>query len=81
LEVRIVKGGVISGTDLGDNLTIPVGPSNIDYGGEDELWGLSWSLSDISENANFGCALRVKNDRGDDVLLDSLKITVYYTPP
>lgn len=77
LQVRIVKAGVVSGTNLGDNWTIPVASTNRSYGGESELWGLSWTPGNINGTA-FGAALQVSNDRNDDVLLNSIRIKVYY---
>jgi hypothetical protein len=78
IKVRILQGGVILGTDLGDDWTIAVGPGNRSYGGDSELWGLTWTPAQIN-SSTFGCALQVSLDSGDDVELDSLRITVYFT--
>jgi hypothetical protein len=80
LRVRVLKGGVIQGSDLGDNWTITFSPTTRDYGGASQLWGLTWTAEDINAST-FGCALQVSNDRNDEVVIDSLLITVYYTEP
>lgn len=77
-QVRIVKGGTISGTDLSDFFTIPVASVSRTYGSDSQLWGLSWTDSDINAS-NFGVALQVSTDRNNDVRIDSIRVTVYYT--
>lgn len=51
--VKLLKGGVISGSNLAKELTL-ANKTNT-YGGETELWGLSFTKSDI-ESADFGFA-------------------------
>jgi hypothetical protein len=79
LQVRVRKSGSVS-SNLGDNWEIDASSANRTYGGESQLWGLTWTATEINDEA-FGAMLQVSMDRGDDVLIDSLLITVYYTEP
>lgn len=79
--VKIIKGGVISGTDKADTSTIwPSGDTYKTYGGSSDLWGLTWTSGDINAS-NFGVALSANNfssDTGADGLVDHMRITVSY---
>lgn len=79
--VRIVKGGSI-GTEnktLGEYTTTD---SYCSIGGSNDLWGESWTASDIN-SSNFGVAISTFVDTSSDytVSIDHVRVTVYYTDP
>jgi len=80
--IQLVKGGTRQGDDKKDGVTIWGGADLIvPYGGETDLWGLSWSDTDINA-PNFGvavsatCGVGLKDAKA---YIDFLRITVYYT--
>lgn len=81
--VKLVKNGTVVGTNLGVLGTKwATGDAVFSYGGSSELWGTSWTDSDIN-NANFGAVLQVETVNGAKIniyaYVDHIKITVYYT--
>jgi hypothetical protein len=81
-SVKIVKGGVISGTDKATVSGWPVSNSYTTYGGSSDLWGLSWTPSDIND-ASFGVAVSAQVFSGVsalniNALIDHIRITVFY---
>jgi hypothetical protein len=54
--VRIVKGGVIGSTDKSGISNWNSTDTVVYYGGPSDLWGESWSASDIN-SSNFGFAI------------------------
>ncbi len=78
--VRIVKRGVIGSTDKSLGSLWPSG-TFIDYGGSTDLWGETWTTSDINAT-NFGAALSATQfpcGVGNSTpSIDNVKITVYY---
>lgn len=76
-RVRIVKGGVIGGTERGDLVTLwPTVDTVKTYGSDSDLWGETWTAADINAN-NFGVVLSV-NGTGDAAFVDSITAKVYY---
>lgn len=78
---RIVKGGSIGSTDPSVKQTFGGSEAYKTYGSETELWGQSWSPSDINAS-DFGFALRISISSGIiayGVAVDHIRITVYYT--
>lgn len=78
--VRIVKGGTIGSTDKSDGA--PSWPS-VDtystYGGPADLWGETWTASDIN-SSTFGFAISARNTGGSGgPQIDHIRITVYYS--
>lgn len=56
-SIRLVKGGVISGSDLSDGAAWPTPAEGyLSYGGSSNLWGLSLSPADVN-SSNFGVVL------------------------
>jgi hypothetical protein len=80
--VKIVKGGTISGTDKADTVTKwPTTDAYASYGGAADLWGLSWTASDINDST-FGVVISANiNLLKLPVVarIDHIRITVYYT--
>lgn len=82
--IKLVKGGSIVGNNLADTVTkFPTSEATKTYGGSSELWGESWTYSDIN-STNFGVAYSVTNRTSDYknyqyAYVDTIYITVYYT--
>ena len=82
--VRIVKGGTIGSTDksaAGDWSTSD-SDTYTSYGSSTDLWGESWTVSDI-ESSTFGFALRAEatNTGAATASVDHIRITIHYTTP
>ena len=73
--VRLLKAGVQVGADQSNGNNIS--NSSQIYGGPNNLWGTTWLPADI---ANIGIAYQVFNGAsgGRQVIVSSIKITVYY---
>lgn len=81
-SVKIVKGGLISGTEKASSAIYSDVDTYVTYGSSTtDLWGLTWTPSDINAS-NFGVAFTPK-DRGlaSGVIfsVDHVRITVYYS--
>ena len=53
------------------------------YGGVADLWGTTWSVSDIN-NANFGAMVEASNGSGTasrNAEIDYIEISIYYSRP
>lgn len=72
-SVKAVKGGTISGTDQQDNAGITATDTFYTYGGSSNLWGLSWTDTDINAS-NFGFVASMTND-GTAVVSNYIKAT------
>lgn len=76
---RIIKSdGSIGTTDKSDPNTWAT--TTATYGGSADLWGETWTYSDIN-NSNFGFALSAtaNGNATPTAFVDTIKITVYYT--
>ena len=83
--MRVVKGGVIGTTDRATTTLYPNGTDAVeDHGGASDLWGTTWTATDINA-ADFGAALasQKSNNAGGNrtVRVDHMTITVHYTVP
>lgn len=84
--VRLVKGGSQAGSDYAKTGTInrwPVTASEAyaTYGGATDLWGTTWTVSDINAS-NFGIEMTCvgNNQDGSEIgYVDHIRITIYYT--
>ncbi len=79
-SVRLLKGGVISGSD---KASVSDWPTAVDmlipYGGPTDLWGQTWTATDI--NSGIGVAIAADKASGagtTTAYVDSARITVYY---
>lgn len=82
-SVKIVKGGTISGNEKATTTNWLKSSSSwetITYGSSTELWGLSWSQSDVTAST-FGIAYATKADGSINKQseIDVLQLRVYYT--
>lgn len=79
--VYIVKGGVISGTNLSKSTAWPNADASRNYGGTSNLWGLSWSYTDIN-SVNFGIAISAYRASGagtNNAKIDHIEMTISYS--
>ncbi len=79
--VRIVKGGTIGATDKSSASTWPASDAYASYGSSSDLWGETWTVSDINAST-FGAALSaisVISANSAAPTVDHVRITVYYT--
>lgn len=81
--IKLVKGGTISGTNRASDSS--GGWSSTEsyktYGSSSQLWGLSWTDSDINDST-FGAAIICSNPSGKSTAspaIDHIRITVHYT--
>ena len=81
-EVKIVKAdGSIGTTNKADTATAWTGTdSYFEYGASDDLWGETWSVTDINDS-DFGAVLAANVFSGLFVNagVNHIRITVYYT--
>jgi hypothetical protein len=82
-SIKLVKDGLISGTDKADLYSFySLSEETRSYGGDHDLWGLSLSPTNIN-NSNFGVVLSVIANASGPVMtvyVDNVRIIVYYTP-
>lgn len=77
--VRIVKGGTIGSVNKWDGIEWSTTDTYKSYGSSSDLWGETWTPSDIN-SSNFGVVLQVSsNSGGGDAYVDHIQIKVYYT--
>lgn len=75
-SVRLMKGGVIGGTDLASSAAWPTSDAYATYGGSTTLWGLTWTHADINAS-NFGAAVAANVQNGT-ARIDHMRITVWH---
>lgn len=78
--IRIIKNDIIGTTDKSVIGEWPTTDTYVSYGGISDLWGETWSYSDIN-SSNFGVAISVNTttSSGEYTTIDHCRITVYYT--
>ncbi len=80
--VKLVKGGVISGTDKADTVSKwPIADAYASYGGAADLWGLTLTYSDVNA-ADFGVAISANTTSDGATInarIDHIRITIEYT--
>lgn len=77
IEAAIVKGGVISSTNVANNEIVGIYEyRGLYYGGQGEVFGESWSSTDFG--SGFGIALRVSSPNAQTVSVDSAKVIIYW---
>lgn len=74
--VRVIKGGVIGGSNLASAAAWPTSDAYATYGGATELWGQTWNLADVNAT-NFGAAIAARVQNGT-ARVDHMRLTVYY---
>ena len=82
----LVKGGTIQTSGNNKAVTGTTWPTSLtvaNYASNTDLWGLTWSASDIN-NSGFGVALAVLNNDGifgQTATVDYIRVTITYTVP
>ena len=79
--VTLLKAGTVSGDNKAETTTDWSSfYSYVTYGSASDLWGTTWSYSDIN-NANFGAGISVTSNGASSAwpTVDHIRITVYYT--
>lgn len=74
--IKILKGGVISTTNLGNNVDQPVTTQDVIYGSKTSLWGETFTPADINAS-NFGVVLSYTGN-GSIINIHYVKIRIYY---
>ena len=81
-EIKIIKGGAISSTNLSSYAAWATTDETVDFGGTTNLWGETWSASDIN-NSNFGVVISPELSAGYEgtasAYVDNIQMRVYYT--
>jgi hypothetical protein len=79
-EVKLLKGGAVVGNNKASATHWPLTDTFISYGSPSDLWGTTWTVSDIN-NANFGAVLSAHRSTGGDrnLSVDQISISVFYT--
>lgn len=78
--VSLVKAGTVTGSNKAIAGAYPTTLTVATYGSSSDLWGTSWTDSDINDT-NFGAVLSFTQGLNSDAnaSVDSFKINVYYT--
>lgn len=84
-SVKIVKGGVIGGSEHASGTAWPGADAYASYGGSSDKWGLTWTAADIN-SSGFGVAVSGKLSTGLAGLflsaqIDHIRIKVHYSIP
>ena len=78
-SVKIVKGGVISGTEKARVGAWPSSYTVRTWGGPTDLWGLSWTAADVN-SSTFGVAIAASGGGvNGSTYIDYVQITICYT--
>lgn len=82
LLIQLCVGGVFTGDNKASGTRWPTVLTYAAYGSATDLWGLGLSASDIN-GANFGIGVQgsVDASSADDGHVDTVRLTVHYTPP
>jgi hypothetical protein len=79
--VKLLKAGSAVGNNKSTFAFLPTTATTVSYGGSADLWGTTWTPSDINA-ANFGIALVYAGGAGpDNAEVDFARITVFFTVP
>lgn len=78
--VKLVKGGVVVGSNLGDTVTKwPSSDVEVSYGGVSNLWGTTLAPADVNAS-NFGVVLSALNVAGT-AKVDRIAVRVHFSLP
>lgn len=84
LELRLLKNGVLSGSDKADTATNwTTSDTTVSYGGTSDLWGTTWTPAQINAS-DFGVSLRVQNTHTSNNRtphVDAILVSVTYLLP
>jgi len=78
-RMRLVRAGTIESVEKNPSLLWPMTDTYDTYGTSSDLWGASWTYSDIN-NADFGVVISLDAGATSSAYyVDHIRITVYYT--
>lgn len=81
VTVSIVKGGSVVGDNKAFGTTWPTALTWRSYGGAADLWGTTWTDSDINAS-NFGVVISCTNSSGTvGARVDAIRITITHSTP
>ncbi len=78
-SIKIVKAGVITGTNKSAGAAWPGTDTYASFGSASDLWGTTWNFSDIN-NSGFGVVISAAISTGSSTNIDHIRITVTYQP-
>lgn len=79
--IQLLKAGTRVGTNQTLSNFLPTTLTSVTYGGSSNLWGTTWTSSEVNAS-NFGVSFQWSiGTNGDVVSVDYMQITVTYTPP
>ena len=79
--LKLIKAGSITGDDKANTSTDwPTSLTTATYGGTSDLWGTTWTCSDINA-LNFGVSLTVSSSNDRTASVDYIQISITYTVP
>jgi len=80
--VQLVKAAALVGDNKATTSAWPTAVASQIYGGPTDLWGTTWSKSDLT-NSNFGVVLSARpvSSDGGQAWVDSIAMKVYYETP
>jgi hypothetical protein len=76
-SVKLVKGGVISGTDKASGANWPNADAYASYGNGADLWGQPWTPADLNLST-FGVAIAAVALAGVTLQIDHVRITITF---
>lgn len=78
--IQIIKGGTATGTSQSLGANWPTTDAYESFGDRDNLWGTTWTTTDINAS-NFGVRIQAVNNTGSSktASVDHIRITVYYS--
>lgn len=79
-SIRIIKEGIITGTDKSTGLPYPTTDGYQTYGGPTDLWGETWGFKNIN-GGNFGVAISSQRNTATGTTagqVDDIQVTVYW---
>lgn len=81
-NVRLIGAdGSLIGNNKGTGATLPTTEgSPLSYGGDGDLWGATLTPA-IVNDADFGAVFSVAGGSSTNVVVDYMRITVFYSPP
>ena len=78
--VRLIKNAVLAGESKHKIGIWPTSAQTFTYGGSGDVWGLSLTPADVNSLSDFGAAINITGGTTGTGYINSMKMTVYYTP-
>lgn len=80
LRIQLIKGGTVGGSNKAKSTEWTTSDVTVDYGDEEDLWGLELTPSDVNSD-DFGIAISASSiyEEQAQALVNVASITVYYT--